>query len=92
MQTTLQMGEGLATYFGHAKEIGGPKSAMLRGNRGRSNRKEEVYGDLSCQKSQNAFETGGKVIEKKERGRRFRRKNKKYILKKFSQRGGVKCD
>ena len=49
----------------HAKRIGGPKYAMPRRNRGRSNRKEEVYGDLSCQKSQKAYETGGAAGEKK---------------------------
>ena len=38
--------------------------------------------DLSCQKSQNAYETGGGLREKEERGRRFRRKKRKYILKK----------
>ena len=37
--------------------------------------------DLSCQKSQNAYEIGGVLREKKNERRRFRRKNKKYILK-----------
>ena len=45
-----------------------------------------VYHDLSCQKSQNAYETGGVLREKKNKSKRFRRKKRKYILKKIQSR------